>query len=165
VLRDVLYGVDVNPALVAWCHANIPFATVTQSRFSPPLDFADGTFGLVYCVSVFTHLSPAVCRQWAAEMRRILRPGGALAVSFHGDWYRGEVAKIGPEALERLDRDGILYHLFGEGAAEGSNRYATFMTRGYIERLFDGFKAVRWFSGEQPTHFAADQDVIVLLRE
>jgi SAM-dependent methyltransferase len=166
VRPGVLYGVDINPALVTWCQANIPFATVTQSGYMPPLDFPDATFGLVYSVSVFTHLSSEAARRWAVEMRRLIRPGGMLAVSFHGDWYNGELEKIGPNALEQLRRDGIVHHLFGrqEDTHLGSNNYATFTTRDFIEGMFKGFGAAGWYPGTEPTHFAAHQDTIFLRR-
>ncbi len=42
------------------------------------LPFADATFGLVTCVYLFHELPRAVRRQVAAEMSRLLRPGGRL---------------------------------------------------------------------------------------
>ncbi|MCC7123970.1 MAG: class I SAM-dependent methyltransferase [Acidobacteria bacterium] len=78
-------GTDYNPALIAWCQAHLPFARFDTNALEPPLRYADGTFDLVYSFSVFTHFSDALQRAWLAELRRILKPGGALLLTLHLD--------------------------------------------------------------------------------
>ena len=52
------------------------------------LPFADGTFSLVTCVYLFHELPRAVRRRVAAEMARVLRPGGRLV--FVDSFQRGD---------------------------------------------------------------------------
>lgn len=52
------------------------------------LPFADGTFSVVTCVYLFHELPGAVRRQVAAEMARVLRPGGLLV--FLDSFQRGD---------------------------------------------------------------------------
>ena len=48
------------------------------------LPFADGSFGLVYCVAVMHHVAePAAVRATLAEMARVTRPGGHVLVWDH----------------------------------------------------------------------------------
>jgi SAM-dependent methyltransferase len=47
---------------------------------APHLPFGDGSFGLVYCGSLFTHIDD-LAESWFAELHRILRPGGRLYFS------------------------------------------------------------------------------------
>jgi ubiquinone/menaquinone biosynthesis C-methylase UbiE len=151
---------------VAWCQENIGFATVMKSEFTPPLEFLDDTFDILYAASVFTRLTQHAARQWAAEMARIVKPGGALIISFHGSWYEGELAKISADGLGKLQTDRIFVYLIGpeDATFDGSNNYATFMTKEFVQSLFDGFEILEWFSGEVPTHFAAHQDMSLFRR-
>lgn len=82
-----IVGCDVNPRMVEWCAANLPFADVSLTEMSPPLPYADCSFGLVYAFSVFTHLPADLQHAWMAESRRVLRPGGYLLLSTLGEYY------------------------------------------------------------------------------
>jgi SAM-dependent methyltransferase len=79
-----LFGVDVDPDAIAWCRSNL------QARFAvnapqPPLGFPDASFDTIYAVSVLTHLDEPLQHAWIQEWRRILRPGGSLLVTYHGE--------------------------------------------------------------------------------
>jgi hypothetical protein len=40
---------------------------------------------VVYALSVFTHLPPRLQSHWMSELCRVLKPGGVLVLSLHGD--------------------------------------------------------------------------------
>jgi SAM-dependent methyltransferase len=77
------WGVDVNANYIAWCQQNLgppmSFATTTSA---PHLPFEDNTFDLVYCASVFTHISD-LADAWLLELRRVLRKGGCAYITIH----------------------------------------------------------------------------------
>lgn len=79
-----VWGSDINAEQVAWCRANLPFATLAVNRPEPPLPFPASTFGLAYAFSVFTHLPVELQRPWLLELVRVLRPRGYLVLSLHG---------------------------------------------------------------------------------
>jgi SAM-dependent methyltransferase len=79
-----VHGADLNPRLVDWCRANLPFARFQTNRLRPPLDYPDDKFDLVYALSVFTHLDEEHQRLWMEELTRVLRPGGYLFLTTHG---------------------------------------------------------------------------------
>ena len=84
--RVHLAGCDIHQPTIAWMQANYP-ATVRlyANNEMPPLPEADDTFDLVYCGSVFSHLTNWA--PWLLELRRVLKPGGALVASLHGEGY------------------------------------------------------------------------------
>jgi hypothetical protein len=42
----------------------------------------------IYAISVFTHLSAELQDLWMKELRRIVRPGGHLLITTHGESFR-----------------------------------------------------------------------------
>ena len=80
-------GADYQPDLVAWCQTNLPFATVCRTGLEPPLPYAGNQFDCVYALSVFTHLSEPLQHAWMRDLVRVLRPGGYLFLSTHGEYY------------------------------------------------------------------------------
>ena len=80
-------GSDVSAKAVDWCRTNLPFARFEVNRLAPPLAFADESFDLVYALSVFTHLTDELQLAWRDELRRVLRPGGRLLLTTHGESY------------------------------------------------------------------------------
>ncbi len=81
--RSELWGVDLKAKHMAWCQQYLspPFYFATTTSM-PHLPFEDGYFDLVYCGSVFTHISD-MADAWFLELRRILRPGGYAYITIH----------------------------------------------------------------------------------
>jgi SAM-dependent methyltransferase len=92
-------GVDVSAAAVTWCrrhigafHPSFHFTRldVKNERYNPggqeitrafrlPVD--DAAFDVAYAYSVFSHMELADIEHYLAELRRVLRPGGAAFVT------------------------------------------------------------------------------------
>ena len=79
-----VHGADIDPENVAWANENIPGASFAAIGLDPPLPYSDGQFDLVIGISVFTHLTEADQFAWLSELRRVLKPGGTLAVTVAG---------------------------------------------------------------------------------
>ena len=84
-LPSKVHGCDYNRAAIRWCRRNLSFAQLAVNRLEPPLPYAPASFDLVYALSVFTHLPGTLQRPWVEELFRVLRPGGFLLVSVHGE--------------------------------------------------------------------------------
>jgi len=120
-----VWGTDINAEQVAWCRANLPFARVDVNGPRPPLAASEGTFGLAYAFSVFTHLPAELQGPWVRELVRVLRPGGYLLVSLHGAtnaahltaadrgrFASGHLVVLNPELANSAERYGqcAAYH-------------------------------------------------------
>lgn len=86
--RPEVYGCDYNPSLVAWCAENFTAVRVARNELAPPTPYVSESFDLIYALSVFSHLDRQLQRDWLAEFRRLLRPGGLLVLSVLGDTMR-----------------------------------------------------------------------------
>jgi len=58
------------------------------NQLEPPLGYSDNKFDFIYALSVFTHLPRHLQIPWLKEIRRILRPGGVVFISVHGEHYK-----------------------------------------------------------------------------
>jgi SAM-dependent methyltransferase len=139
-----LHGCDYNPELVDWCRNHLPFMQFEVNALEPPTPYADEQFGLVYAISVLTHLPESLAHRWIAEWRRIIRPGGLLLFTTHGDAYR--------DALGRRDRPrydaGEMVVRGARGA--GANACAAHHPYSYVtERLLEGFELRSFRAGDR----------------
>lgn len=136
-LGPALHGTDYNGKSIAWCRRHLPFASFAVNVLSPPLSYPDGQFDLVYAMSVFTHLPEPLLFAWLREMRRVLKTGGWLVISTHGESYLSE---LNPDEQAQF-RSGRLVVKFAEDA--GTNRCGVYASEAYIRRCFsDGYRVV-----------------------
>ncbi|WP_412542747.1 class I SAM-dependent methyltransferase [Longispora sp. K20-0274] len=88
------------------------------------LPFADGAFTGVWSIASILHLPYAVAPAAVAEIARVLRPGGVLALSLQAG--RGESWEVGPYQEERFfaryDLAGARALVSGAGLAVGDSR-------------------------------------------
>jgi SAM-dependent methyltransferase len=132
-----LHGADRNLLAIAWCRKNLPFAAFDVAAAAPPLPYSDGAFDLVYAFSVFTHLTFEMQAAWIAEARRVLKDGGHLLLSLHGDSYAARLPSR-EKAEYRRGRAVVL-----EDDVAGSNRCNAFHPETYVRQtLADGFEVV-----------------------
>lgn len=134
-----VHGTDVNKRLVDWCGKALPFARFQANGQRPPLGYSDGQFGLVYALSVFTHLPTELEASWLAELRRILRPGGHLVLSTHGSAYFDRLA----------ERERVMFRsgqtVVRRGGSAGSNWCTSFHPEQAVrERLARGLEVVEF---------------------
>ena len=79
-----IFGCDIDELNVQWCSENLSGAEFEHVGMMPPTGFESGQFDLILGVSVLTHLSSTAEKAWAAEIARLLRPGGIAVMTVHG---------------------------------------------------------------------------------
>ncbi|MDB6092724.1 MAG: hypothetical protein JWM32_286 [Verrucomicrobia bacterium] len=86
--RGEVWGSDIDPEAIAWNRGNLGDVALFDCNATvPPLAFPDAFFDFIFSVSVFTHLPEEMQLAWVAELRRVLKPGGMLIASLHGERY------------------------------------------------------------------------------
>jgi SAM-dependent methyltransferase len=134
--RRPIHGTDIRPELVAWCQQNLP-GEYTVNAPEPPTPYPDSSFDVVYAVSVFTHLTLDRQRRWLAEFARIIRPGGVLLLTTHGDRLAAEALS---EAELREYHSGRIVVCYPR--QEGSNLCGAYHPADSLARLTDDFEVV-----------------------
>ena len=160
-LRDrgpELFGCDLHEPCIDWCREKLDFGTFCTNEARPPFDFPDGSFDLVYAISVFTHLDEQDQFDWLRELQRVTRPGGVLLLSVHG---RPTWGGLEPDEVRELERRGILvkeaHALWGVFA----RYFNTCHDEGYVRERWDEFFEVRAYL---PRGINNHQDLVVLER-
>jgi SAM-dependent methyltransferase len=121
------HGCDPLAAPIDWARANLPEIDFLQSPEGPPLRYGDGSFDLVFAISIWSHFAEPSALRWLDEMRRLLRPGGRLVLTTHGPHalaYASERRYRERDQLEQmaaqLYRDGFWFaNEFGGGSDHG----------------------------------------------
>ena len=124
--RGTVYGVDASPEMLARANKKARKAAVEivfKNALVEALPFSDGQFDVVLSTVMLHHLPGKLRRQCAAEIRRVLKPGGrVLAVDFgtspsqkrgivahfhrHGHISLAEIVAIFSEAGLDIDESG-----------------------------------------------------------
>lgn len=127
VTGPALYGTDYNSRLIDWCKENLSFADFQVNPMLGNLDFENEAIDFVYAISVFTHLKEPQQVFWIGELCRVLKPGGYLLITVHGEKYY--LPHLLPEDQVRLLRGELV--VYG-GEHEGSNSCTAFHPDVYV---------------------------------
>jgi len=139
-------GIDIDANAISWCRGNLKFANFNLSKETPPIDYAENTFDLIYVISVFTHLDEDYQFNWLAELRRIAKPGAIVVLTVNG-------SKNGQGFFfERSYEEGLFPAWYQN----------TYHSKDYIFENFGRFFEVL---GYFPQSMNAHQDVVVLQRK
>lgn len=136
-LEARVHGSDLCEPAIEWCRANLPFVEANANALQPPLDYRDMSFDLIYALSVLTHLPAETQFAWRDEFARLLRPGGYLLLTLHGNAY---VDRLRPEERTAY-AEGQCVVRWAEVA--GSNLCTAFHPPAFVrDRLASGWELV-----------------------
>jgi SAM-dependent methyltransferase len=131
------HGSDYNRKLVRWCRDHLPFGEFKTNKLQPPLDYPEEAFGLIYAISVFTHLDEELQISWIRELRRICRPGGFVLLSVHGENFLDQI----PEKEREKFKAGRLAVV--RAKYSGTNICGAFHPESYVRHvLAEGFRVI-----------------------
>jgi SAM-dependent methyltransferase len=84
-----VHGCDYNAQAIRWDQEHIANVTFAVNGIAPPLPYPDDRFDAIYSSSVLTHIPGRLQQSWLVENLRVVKPGGVVLFSVHGDAYRG----------------------------------------------------------------------------
>jgi len=144
-------GIDIDEELIDWCKNNIDTVDWHQTPFLPPTELASSSFDFIYGISVFTHLDQEYQKAWLQELRRIIKPDGAIFLTTHGKPYLHTLELDKLQSLEFqkneflfIKRESGKYRLDGL-----PDFYQTAVqTQNQIQKAWtDNFKIIGFFEG------------------
>jgi SAM-dependent methyltransferase len=144
------WGCDIHEPSIAWVRQHLsPPVRVFLNAPAPPLEVADGSFDLVYAISVFTHL-PDSWAEWLVELHRVLAPDGLLLVTFIGE---GAIAWVTDDAWVE-ERIGMHVISYGQGWELGGAMvvHSPWWIRAHFQRAFEIVEVRPTGFGSVPGH-------------
>ncbi|MFC1538660.1 class I SAM-dependent methyltransferase [Candidatus Latescibacterota bacterium] len=137
-----LYGADYNKKTIEWCKRNFNDITFIENELHPPLDFPENFFDVVYCVSVFTHLSKELQVEWLNECLRITKQDGIFLMTVHGDSCSKKLQK-----KEKKNYNNNGYVMRGK-VQEGKRNFVSFNNPSYVRNdLLKGKNILEFIPG------------------
>lgn len=139
-----LHGTDYNSGLVNWCKKKLKFGDFHKNELAPPLSYENDKFDFIYLISVFTHLDGDLQKKWMVELRRVLRPGGTLLFTTHGDKY---FEFLSEDRIEGFKRGEIVIM---DDAEQGHIHYGSFQSQEAVsQKLLEGFELISFVPGPE----------------
>jgi SAM-dependent methyltransferase len=152
-----VFGCDYNPASIHWCSSAIPGVGFRLNELLPPLPFEGSFFDAVYSCSVFTHLSEEMHYAWLKENLRVLKNGGLLFFTTHGDRVK---YKLLPAELLQYERGEVVVRASNK---EGKRSFASFQSPLFVtDRLLASVQGIELIRHETQAPFAGLQDLWIV---
>lgn len=131
-----LCGSDYNARTISWCRQHCSNVHFIKNDLEPPISADSEYFDVIYCISVFTHLSKERHQQWLTEILRLLKPGGLLISTFHGEAYRVDLTHDEQRVFdlgELVIRDKI---------REGRKNFSAYHCDSFVRQFLSPFKVI-----------------------
>ena len=152
-----LIGTDYNDEAIAWCARSINGIRFERNGLQPPLPLPSEHCDCVYAISIFTHLSERMHYAWVTELFRILKPGGILIFTTHGD---RSADRLLPAEKARYDSGHFVVRA---RYTEGKKYYLAYQSPQFVERCLLKDRVVLRHI-QNPSRYLLEQDVWVARR-
>lgn len=123
------YGTDYNKDSIAWCTKNLPEIQFNLNGLEASLPYEDNFFDGIYGISIFTHLSEKLHFDWFNELYRVLKPGGVLLLTTHGEYSRLRLS----DAEKQIFDEGRLV-VRGQ-VKEGHRTFVAYQSKAFMQKM------------------------------
>ncbi|HUS87645.1 MAG TPA: class I SAM-dependent methyltransferase [Bacteroidales bacterium] len=153
------FGTDYNIRSIEWCKKNLPDINFTNNTLEANLPYPDGYFDVIYGISVFTHLSERLHFEWYSELSRVLKNGGIMLVTTHGENFKIKLTKKEKSVFNenKLVERG--------NTKEGHRTFSSFQPKGFMMRLFKDSEIVEHVEPKPKKNRALPQDIWVIRKK
>ena len=131
-----IYGTDYNLKNIEWCKENLQNIKFSQNSITPPLDFPDQKFDIIYGISIITHLSEKMHYAWIAELHRVLRNDGIIMLTTAGNAFS---IKLTNKEKSRFANGELIVR---GNVKEGHRTFSAFHPVSFMHNLFSNFEIV-----------------------
>ena len=159
--KQNIIGVDIDALNIDWCKSNMADRGDYRLLSLEGFDFKEASVDCLYGISVMTHLTEYHQNLWLEEIARVVKPGGTVILTTHGEFsYYRHPRMLATAFVERFG-----FFDLAPDAAIGSYRdtyyRATYHARDYVKKNWSKFFNIL---DVIPVANAFHQDFIVMKR-
>jgi len=136
------YGTDYNQKYINWCKKNISGVSFSINKLAPPLTYERNTFDIIYGISIFTHLSKEMHFAWFNELLRVLKPGGIMLLTLHGNAFKEKLTDAEKIKFEK----GEL--VVKSNTKEGHRTFGAFQPVSFVKELVGSNEILEHIQGD-----------------
>lgn len=136
------YGTDYNQKYINWCKKNISDVSFCTNQLAPPLSYERNTFDIIYGISIFTHLSKEMHFAWFNELLRVLKPGGIMFLTLHGNAFKEKLTDAEKIKFEK----GEL--VVKSNTKEGHRTFGAFQPISFVKELVGSNEILEHIQGD-----------------
>jgi hypothetical protein len=134
-----LFATDIDSEAIGWlkkCYKGI--ADCDVNHHFPPTVYKDGTFDLIYSISIFSHLPEDMQFAWLEELRRIAKPDSYLILTTHGEKHYRQLE--GADKNTMLEK-GFLHRRIKPLSTEGLPEFyqTSYHSHEYIKKTWSKY--------------------------
>jgi len=137
-----IFGTDYNHQTIEWCKKNIQGVQFSKNELQPPMNFDNVSFDIVYANSVLTHLSEEMHYAWYKELNRILKAGGVMFLTTHGENCK---PKLTEKELKIFEAGNLVVR---GNVKEGHRTFAAYHPPRFIRKLFSNVEILEHVTRE-----------------
>lgn len=152
------YGTDYNEKSIRWCTENIPNVNFYQNKLSPPLNYEESHFNIIYGISIFTHLSEEMHYAWIKELYRMLDRDGILLITTAGNAFKSKLAK---NEKSRFENGELIVR---SKVKEGHRTFAAFHPASFMQDLLSAFTILEYIE-RKPVKNYLPQDIWIIQKK
>jgi len=108
------YACDIDDTSINFIKRNYKNVKSYANDHTPPLDYQDSSFDLIYSISIFSHLNLEDQDAWLAELSRVVNKDGYLFLTIEGShsikWWLAETFNMNEsDAQNKLKNEGFIF--------------------------------------------------------
>ncbi len=143
-------GLDYNKKTIEWAKTYFPEIDLNLNDLYPPLPLKNASVDVLYCISVFTHLSEDLFRAYVKDIYRSLKKGGILIVTLHGD--RNSKLLLSSE-LKQYKKGKFVVR---DGVEEGKRIFVSYHPKHFVLEAFKDFTLLKHDTKTERIEFQQD---------
>ncbi len=153
------FGVDYNEKSIEWGKKYLKGITFAKNGIAPPLPFEKEDAHIIYGISIFTHLSAANHAAWFAELSRVLKTGGILLLTTHGNAFKAIMTE---KEQATFDNNQLVIR---DNVVEGHRVFAAFHPSLFMKTLFESTCEILEHKPGKLENWGLNQDVWILRKK
>jgi SAM-dependent methyltransferase len=152
------FGTDYNSKSITWCSENLPNITFALNDLSPPFNYKNHFFDVIYGISIITHLSREKQFDWIQELHRVLKKEGIMLLTSAGNGFMSILTQ--EEKVHFQNGDLVIR----SRVKEGHRTYTAFHPLRFMQDLFSEFEILEHIEKE-PSGNNLPQDIWIVQKK